>query len=443
MIPAAEGGFKLVSTADPTTAIVLNSGTTSATPLATPPFAANYLATLATQLGQCVAGTSASCSQAIDTSYLENGHTAFLDAHPSLAASGTTLGYPTTLEFVSSNGAHKALVVFPYTRSNSTAGTFVTVAQQSGSGGWTIVGNQQAYDVTITSMLERRQFVDSDDTPYSRYDAGLVINIPEGGVNPAALASAAVTGPGINGTAYLLPRESTGTGGLALSSHLLTAPPTGGLLSESNTALYRWSWQALPGATGTYSPGSDSLGFNTPAPIDITTVPMYASYTVTFYDSTGAQIGQPMSVLNPSPVVGAASGGSVAWQTLSSDTIQSFLTPGGATSGAVTQMSAAWSTASGLATQGSPLVTSMEASTFPGTAAASQTTVDGWWIGPAARTASSQYSVTATAGMDQNGVAECSGCQFQALTAGGARLLSLGWTGPDRTHYYNIWKVYE
>jgi hypothetical protein len=443
MIPAPAGGFKLVSAGDPSAGVVLNSSATAGASLAASPVAANYLASVTTQLGQCISGTSASCAQAIDSSYRENGHTSFADAHPETTASGITLGYPTTLKFLSENGVQKALVAFPFTRANGTGGAFVTVAQQTGSNSWNIVGNQQQFDVKITSMLERRQFVDSDDVPFSRYDAGLVIDVPVGGVNPANVASAAVSGPGINGTAYLLPRDATGSGELALSSHLLTAPPTGGLLSESNTALYRWSWQALPGATGTYTPGADSYGYNTPKPIDTTTVPLFSTYTVTLYDATGTQIGQPMSVTNPSPVMSAANGSTVIWQTLSAATIQSFLTPGGATAGAVTQMTAAWSTSSTQAADAAPLVTSMEATAFPGTGAASTTIVNGWWTGPASHASSGQYSVSATAGVNGSGVAECSGCQFPALSAGAARIVALDWSTPAQARYFNIWKVYD
>lgn len=444
MIPAPAGGFELFSVGDPSTAIVLNKSTAPGAPLVVSPVAANFLEPVTALLAQCVSGTSASCTQAIDASYLESGHNAFFDAHPEMSASGISLGYPTTLKFLSSSGPQKALVAFPYTRSNGTGGAFITVAQQTGSGNWNVVGNQQQYDISIKSMLERRQFVDADDAPYSRYDAGLVIDIPLGGANPANLASAAVSGPGINGTAYLLPRDATGGGALALSSHLLTAVPTGGLLSESNTALYRWSWQALPGATGTYTPGADSYGFNTPAPIDTSSVPRYATYTVTFYDATGARIGQPVSVTNPShEVMTAAIGAGVVWQTLSSDTINAFLTPGGSASGAATQMTAAWSTSAGPIADSAPPVMSMEATAFPGTGAASTTTVNGWWTGPATRSPSSQYSVTATAGVDGRGVAECTGCQFPALTPGGARIVALDWTSPTQTTYYNIWKVYE
>ncbi|MEX3980533.1 hypothetical protein AB4Y45_16325 [Paraburkholderia sp. EG287A] len=443
MIPAPAAGFKLVSAGDPSVAIVLNSNATPGAPLAALPVPANFLASVTALLGQCLGGTSASCTQALDSSYLENGHTTFLGAHPEMAASGITLGYPTTLKFLSGSSTLKALVAYPFTRSDGTGGAFVTVAQQTGSESWNIVGNQQQFDVRITSMLERRQFVDTDDAPYSRYDAGLLVDIPVGGANPASLASAAVSGPGINGTAYLLPSAATGSGEFAFSSRQLTAVPTGGLLSQSNTALYRWSWQALPGATGTYSPGADSLGFNTPAPIDTSSVPMYATYTVTFYDSTGAQIGQSMSVTNPSPVMTAANGSGVTWQTLSSATIQSFLTPGGAASGVATQMTAAWSTSFGQLADAAPLVTSLEASAFPGTGAASTTIVDGWWTGPAANTASGQYSATATAGVNSSGIAECSGCQFPALMRGGARIVSLDWNTVTHARYFNIWKVYE
>jgi glucoamylase len=61
----------------------------------------------------------------------------------------------------------------------------------------------------------------------------------------------------------------------------------------------------------------------------VSTVSQYAVYTVTLYDLTGAQIGQPQKVLNTAPNVSAASGAAVAWQTLGSDVIANLLTPGG------------------------------------------------------------------------------------------------------------------
>jgi hypothetical protein len=438
VIPAPAGGIELISVADPSNAIVLNQGTTVTAPLAAAPVAANYLAPLTASLGQCLAGTTTACSQAIDSSYLENGYTSFGTAHPGIEAQGVTLQSPQTLQFFTSNGTQKALIAVPFTASDGTADSMVTVVQSTGAGGWNIVGNQQQYDITITSMVDRRQFLDLDDAPYSRYDAGLAVSISLGAPNPSNLASASLTGPGINGTAYLVPRNATGSGTLAFTSELQSAVPTGGLTSLSNTGLYRWSWQALPGVSGAYTSDSSVYGYVTPAPIDVSTVVPYATYTVTFYDSTGAQIGQPVSVTNPTVALSSAAAAGIVWHTLSADTISSVLTPGGTAAGAETTLTANWSSVvNGLNIAAS--VSSMQIQTAPGTGASSSSEVDGWWPGPATFSSTGQYSATATAGVDSSGAAQCSGCQFTALQAGGVRLLQLDWTA-GKTSYYDIWK---
>ncbi|WP_152618326.1 hypothetical protein [Burkholderia pseudomallei] len=195
-----------------------------------------------------------------------------------------------------------------------------------------IIGNQQQFNVNIASYLSRWQFLDANDAPYSRYESSLNISIPVGGVNPANLASASVTGPGINGTLYLVPRAAAGNGTLALTSTAQTSVPTGGMTSGSNTNLYRWSWQALPGAQS-YTPPTGRRGFYASSSVDLSTVPQFATYTVTFYDSTGAQIGQPMSVVNTTPPISAASGAGVAWQTLATSVQSSLLSPSGGLAG--------------------------------------------------------------------------------------------------------------
>lgn len=438
VIPAPAGGVELISAADPSTTIVLNQQTIVASPLAATPVPANYLSSLTSSLGQCIAGTAVACSQAVDSTYLENGHTSFSDARPELVAPGVTLQPPQTLKFFTSNGTQKALIAVPFTASDGTSNSMVTVAQSSGAGGWKVVGNQQQYDITITSMVDRRQYLDQDDVPYSRYDSGLAVSISLGAPNPLNLASASVTGPGINGTAYLVPRNATGSGTLAFTSELQSAVPTGGVTSLSNTGLYRWSWQALPGVSGAYTSDSSVYGYVTPAPIDVSTIVPYATYTVTFYDSTGAQIGQPVSVTNPTVALSSAAAAGIVWHTLSADTISSVLTPGGTAAGAQSTLTANWSSVvNGLNI--APLVSSMQIQTAPGTAAASSSEVDGWWPGPAKFSSTGQYSATATAGVDSSGAAQCSGCQFTTLEAGGARLLQLDWTA-GKTAYYDIWK---
>ncbi|MBF3576671.1 hypothetical protein ISF62_14190 [Burkholderia pseudomallei] len=437
VVPAPTGGTQIISSAAPSNGIALNQSTSVSTPLAAPPASAAYLSQVMTALTQCLGGTSSACSNAIDASYKENGFTAFATAHPKIAASGVTIGTPQTLEFFTgTGGVQEALVSIPYTTTGGVAGTEVTVVQQTSGGTWDIIGNQQQYNVNIWSYLSRWQFLDANDASYNRYEAGLNISIPVGGPNPANLASASVTGPGINGTLYLVPRSGTGNSTLALTSTAQTGVPTGGVTSGSNTNLYRWSWQALPGATGTYTPPTGRRGFYAPSPVDLSTVPQFATYTVTFYDSTGTQIGQPMSVVNTTPAISAASGAGVAWQTLATGVQNDFLNPSGALAGAQSSVGLSWSNI--VNSQNiAPLVsrTQIQATGTSGE-------VDGWWPGPATFATSGQYSSTVTAGVDQSGVQQCSGCQFPALQSGAGRLAELNWN-VGQTAYYNIWKYID
>ncbi|WP_146166208.1 carboxypeptidase regulatory-like domain-containing protein [Trinickia symbiotica] len=437
LIAAVSGGMQLVSTGNPGSGIALNSGTSTPSPLAPPPAAADYLQSLMSELAQCLSGTSASCTQAIDASYLENGFTSFATAHPGLAASGVTLGLPQTLKFfTSTNGTQEALVELRYTTSSGTHGAATTVVQKTAAG-WDIVGNQQPFNVTINSFLARRTFVDTADQQFGRYEAGIGINIP---ANAATnLAAASVTGPGINGTAYLVPRSGTGNNALALTSTALASVPTAPTTTNSNTTLYRWSWTALPGSTGTFSPGTNSRGFYTPSPIDVTTVPQFATYIVTFYDSTGTQIAPPFNVTNASPTLSASAGAGVPWQTLSSSVLNDFLNPAGALAGTQSSVGIAWSTNTGTANV-APLVSRVQIQTTPGTGVTPSTEVDGWASAPATFAANGQYSATVTAGVDQSGVQECtSACPFPALQAGASRLVQLSWNG-GQTSFYNLFK---
>lgn len=441
VVPAPTGGTQIISSAAPSNGISLNQSTSVSTPLAAPPASATYLSQVMTALTQCLGGTSSVCSNAIDANYKDNGFTTFATAHPKLAASGVTIGTPQTLEFFTgTGGVQEALVSIPYTTSGGVAGTEVTVVQQTSGGAWDIIGNQQQYNVNIWSYLSRWQFLDTNDASYNRYEAGLNISIPVGGPNPANLASASVTGPGINGTLYLVPRAASGNSTLALTSTVQTGVPTGGVTSGSNTNLYRWSWQALPGATGTYTPPTGRRGFYAPSPVDLSTVPQFATYTVTFYDSTGTQIGQPMSVVNTTPPISAASGAGVAWQTLATSVQNNFLNPNGSLAGAQPSVGLSWSNL--VNNQNiAPLVSRTQVQAVPGTGVTTGE-VDGWWPGPATFATSRQYSSMVTAGVDQFGVQQCSGCQFPALQSGGGRLAELTWN-VGQTVYYNIWKYID
>jgi len=168
-------------------------------------------------------------------------------------------------------------------------------------------------------------------------------------------------------------------------------------------------------------------------------VSQFATYTVTFYDSTGAQIGQPVSVVNTTPALPASAGAGQAWQTLASSVQSSFLNPNGALLAAQSSVSLSWSNL--VNNQNiAPLVLKTQIQSVPGTGVTPSTEVDGWWPGPASFVAGGQYSASVVAGIDQNGIQECtSACLFPALQTGGSRLAELNWN-VGQTAYYNIWK---
>lgn len=437
------GGVDLISTADPSTSVPLHSGASPSTTLPAPPALGDYLTSVASALSQCLAGTSSACSTAIDANYLENGFASFTSAHPAIATSGATVFPPHTLEFFKRDGTQEALIEVPYLLPSGAFGSMVTTVQKLSDGSWDIIGNQQPFNVSISSFLERRQFLDPSEVQFGRYESGLVISVPAGAANtpnPTNLASVGVTGPGINGTAYLVPRAGVGNSALGLTSTALTQAPVGGVTTSSNTSLYRWSWQALGGsANATFTPGPGGRGFYTPAPIDVTQVPTFATYTVTFYDSTGAAIGQPFSVVNPTPSLAASAGKAFFWQTLTSDTISNLLTPGGSLAGVQSAPTLSWSNLVNGGMNLAPLVTQAQIQASPGTGVGGAE-VDGWWNGPASFAANGSYSAVVTAGVAQSGVQQCtSACAFPALQAGASRLVQLDWL-VGRMQFFNIWR---
>jgi hypothetical protein len=440
----SSGGYKLASTGNIAGGIALSHNTTVTTTLPAPPVVASVLKTLSTALAQCLGGTSSACSQAIDANYLDNGFKSFASAHPALAASGVTLGLLQPFEFfTSSSGTQEAFVTLPFRTSSGTDGFELLTAQQTSSGSWDIIGNQQPFNVTISSFLARRQFIDTADQPFGRFESGISIGIPAGAANtpnPTTLASVSVTGPGINGTAFLVPRNAVGNGLLALTSTAQTTAPTGNATTNSNTGLYRWSWQALPGAGSTFTPGSSNLGFYTPSSIDVTTVPPLATYTVTFFDSTGTQIGSPFSVINPTASFPASAGNFMFWPTVSSTTIANVLTPSGSLAGAQTSIDVAWSTTFGsFGFDFGPLVSKVQVLGVPGTGASSTAAVEGWVDTPTTFSSTGQFSATVAAGVDQSGTQECTvSCSFPALATGGSRSV-LFFRPAGVASFYDIW----
>jgi hypothetical protein len=454
----ASGGLQISSTSAPGTAITLNTSTSaSASPqLAVPPVLANYLAATLQALSQCLAGTTSACSTAIDTNYLENGYSStnggFQAYHADLSASGSIITGAKTLVYWAAGQSPfpnitraSALVRIFYTNKAGQHNFALTVVQTNGSGGWDIVGNQQAYNVTISSFVDQRQYLDARDAAGNRYETGLGITIPTSGasaVNPSNLGSVNVVGAGLpSGGVWLEPRSGTGNTSLALTTQIVASAPTAATSTGSNTSLYRWAWQALPSDTSTFAfaPNSSDEGYIAATPLTAQTLPApYASYTVTFYDTTGAQIGSPLTVVNSTPPLLPAAAQGVAWQTLGSDVISNFLTPSGSLAAAQATASIDWS---GVVNgqNVSPLVTGIQIQAGTDTSASTPAEVDGWWTGvPTAQ--NGQYSETVTAGLAQNGVQTCTtACSFPALTTGVSRLVQLNW-GAEGVSYYNIWK---
>lgn len=473
--PSATGGLQLASVSAPDTTVTLSSAMTSTTTLAAPAsaIAPGYLATLLSQLSSCFAGTTSACSSAMDANYLENGYSsanegsvtaAFEAFHPGMSAAGATITGAKTLAYWPAGQSPlpgitnpSALVRIYHTSASGQKNFSVTVVQQvqpataTSAAVWDVIGNQEGYDVTITSFLTQRQFLDTTDANGSRDESGLNISISTGAgsINPSNVNAVNVTGPGLpGGGVWLEQRSATGNNSLALSSAAVTAAPTSAVTSSSNTALYRWSWQAMPGLAGTFkfSPKAGSNdGYYAMTALTAQTLPVQSydtqhMYTATFYDATGTQIGNPVTVINSAaPMLPNAAAG-VAWQTFGGDVLTSFLNPSGTLAAAQASVIVDWS---GLVNAQSiaPPVTGVQIQAGSDTTASTPAEVDGWWTtaSPSLQ-AGGQYSVTVTAGMSQTGTQTCSpSCTFPALVTGVSRALQLTWTA-DGVSYYNVSK---
>jgi hypothetical protein len=447
VVSAANGGLLLLSNAAPGTTIVLNNQTAQSIALAAPPAAANYLEPLASLLTACAAtGTlNTSCSPAIDSAYLESGSTDLAVAHGLTEATfnGAVFGSPKTLAFFTRNGKQLALVQLPVTLASGTAaGVLYTIAQQLSTPvtlangtqlGWDLIGNQSQFAVSIMSQIQRRTFLDSKLNDVNRYESGLTIAIPTAS-NPTAY-SASVTGPGLAAPVWLMQRNAVGSSTLGLSELTLSAAPVSPATTNSNTSLYRWSWQSLS-STANFTPTASS-GYYSAQSIDASTVPLYSTYTVTFYDQTGAQLGQS-SIINPGSPLNAAAGSTVAWPTLLPDFATQFLTPAGSLAGVQYAMSVTWSSLVNGQNLAYP-VTSVQIQAYPGTATGSTTEVDGFSVGAPNNTTFGQYQTTVSAGVNSLGVQTCTNCPFPALTSGGSRLVQLS-GGQNGTAYFDITK---
>ena len=445
LVMGANGGLSLVSNAATGTTVALNNQTNTSVTLAAPAIAANYLEPLASLLTTCAAsGTlNSTCSPAFDSTFLEGGSTDLAVGHGSTEAvfSGAVFGSPKTLAFFTRAGKQQALVQLPFTLASGQPGVLYSIAQQLAapvtlaSGAqldWDLIGNQSSFAVAINSQILRSTFLDSKLNDVNRYESGLKISIPTTS-NPAVY-SASVTGPGLAAPVWLLTRNALGSSTLGLSDVPLNAAPVSPATSASNTELYRWSWQPLT-TTASFTPPV-SKGYYAAQSLDASTVPLYSTYTVTFYDKTGAQLGQS-SVINPGSPVNAAAGSAVEWPSLLMDTATTaFLTPGSSLAGAQYAMSMTWSSLVNQQNLAYP-VTSVQIQASALGTDGTLSEVDGFSVGKPNNTTFGQYQTTVSAGINAAGVQSCTNCPFPALTSGGSRLVQLG-GGQDGVLFYDM-----
>jgi hypothetical protein len=444
VVRAANGGSMLVSNAAPGTTIALNSKTNSSVTLAAPSVAANYLEPLASLLTACAANgaLSTACSPAIDSTFLENGSADLAIGHGSTDAAftGAVFGSPKTLAFFTTNGKKLALVQLPFTLASGTTGVLYSIAQPlatpvtlaSGTQlTWDLIGNQSQFAVAISSQIQRRTFLDTKLSDVNRYESGLAMSIPTA-LNPTVY-SASVTGPGLAAPVWLMPRIALGSSTLGLSDATLSAAPVSPATTTSNTELYRWSWESLS-TTASFAAPTTS-GSYAPQAVDASTVPLYSSYTVTFYDRNGAQLGQS-SIINPGSPLNAVAGSTVEWPTLLSDIATAFLTPTGSLAGTQYAMSLTWSSLVNGADIAYP-VTSLQIQASAVATGGSTSQVNGFFVGQPNNTTTGQYQATVSAGVNSQGVQSCTNCPFPALTSGGSRVVQLG-GGQNGVAYYDM-----
>jgi glucoamylase len=340
--PSTSGtGLQLSSVADPNTVFHLkrNGGTPLA--LSAPAQKADYLMPLVQSLRQCIAKNTSACASAIDANYLNDGYSSMQSRHAGLFNAKSLIGVktvaflqPSTLSAITNQAA---LVYFLFIGANGAPAFASEIVQKLPNGTWDIIGNQERYDVYIASFVGRKQFTDAADASNGRFESGIDIQIPQAlTVNGTAtnVGSALVQGPGISGNGLYMLNTASGLGNsvfdLTIPATALTGPWTGCTTcaqSNGTTSSYKWDWVSLSGGTSAFAP--NGLADYTPQPIDVASLPQHAVYTVTLFDTTGTRIGQPVQVMNIAPNVAAAAGALVPWQTLGSDVIANFLTPGG------------------------------------------------------------------------------------------------------------------
>jgi hypothetical protein len=85
-------------------------------------------------------------------------------------------------------------------------------------------------------------------------------------------------------------------------------------------------WAPISGSNTSFSP--NGLPEYASLSQDVSAIQIFGVYTVTLYDTTGTEI-HSEQIQNIAPNYAAAAGSTVAWQTLGSDVIANYLTPGG------------------------------------------------------------------------------------------------------------------
>ena len=347
--PSVKGkGFQLSSIADPNTPISLNANTSVSTPLKKPSQAANYLAPLVKALSQCMAdvqggmngSNSTSCTSAVDTNYVNNGQT-FMHRH-SLFVKGTTLQGVKTVAFLPAGTLPAitnpaALVYFLFTQPNGTQNFASDIVQQLPNGNWEVIGNQAQFAPYVASFVGRVQYLDKAHASNGRYESGLMIQIPNfvwvSATSTSAVGSALVQGPGLPANGVYMLGGNSGFGPyLRFPVKAVMAPPQKQTSNPSwpdvgMSDQYKWSWSGLSAGSSVTAPSTADFA---PAQADVSKIPQFGVYTVTFYDYSGNQLGTPQKVLNIAANADAATGATAPWPTLGDDVIANLLTPGGA-----------------------------------------------------------------------------------------------------------------
>ncbi|WP_066125132.1 hypothetical protein [Bordetella ansorpii] len=425
-------GLRIASIGDTANGVVFNpQALASGSPgqkLAPPPVAANYLASVAAALQRCLAdgsiGTNeAACVTALSPDYRFNGLSNFVDAHIEAAGGVTAVGMPKTLTLL--DEGKRALVQIPYTLANGKTGTWTEFAVNTPNGGWQIHGNQQVYEVRLRSFITRGQSVSAG--AQINLEAGLQLAIPAGGkIGAETVTFASVSGPGISGKAWLAPRIADGASTLGLTMDALQELPDPPYLIGYDTSLYRWSWMPFFEDGAYTAPRMPGIYNRATRVYDASTIPPYSSYTVTFFNEGGEQIGQD-EVINPALPVTADVGRTLnVWRDLTDETKASVLSPSGSQAGETPALTVSWTeTVINGVNVTPPLATTLIKSVNQMTG---RTVHGNLRRGDSPAVANGVYSLTITAGIPQNGTASiCDpACNFVPLAPSASRLVELG-----------------